>query len=72
MKSIEPEYSKGELFRNNITDGRVKIVDCTFDKDRCQIMYKMQMLRYRFAMFKLSQASLENNIEYGDYEVLEE
>lgn len=72
MKSIEPEYNKGAIFRNKITEGRVKIVDCTYDKDRCQIMYKMQMLRHRFAMFKLSQASLHSNVEHGDYEVLEE
>lgn len=72
MKQIEPQYNKGATFRNNITEGRVKIVDYTFDKDRCQIMYKMQMVRHRFAMFKLSQASLQSNVEHGDYELLEE
>jgi hypothetical protein len=72
MKSIELKYEKDAVFRNNVTEDSVKIVDYTYDKDRCQVMYKMQMFRHKFAMFKLSQASLHSNVEHGDYEVLEE
>lgn len=71
MNKYEPTYETGIVLQNNITDEQMVIQDMRFNKQLVDIVYKVQGKRFKFKMWEIPETIITQNIEHGDYEVLD-
>lgn len=68
MSNYEPKYEKGTVFLNNQTENRIKIVEAHYSRFMCDIVYKVQHLRYNFDMRNMPETVIKHGIENEHFE----
>lgn len=69
MNEFKPKYEEGTELINNLTDEHIIIRDVEFCTQRTDITYKVQNLRFRFKMYKLTESTIEASIDKDRMEV---